>query len=299
MKASNSPVPVDAPLLRTWALPALDAARSKDERGRVLVIAGSPEVPGAALLAGEAALRAGAGKLQIGAPSQVAIPLAIAVPEAKVIALPTTAGGACRSSPELVHLCSRSDAMLIGPGMDDSPTLRRMVHQLSSSTQGTVVADAGALAAFERPHAFTGIPILTPHAGEMAALIEADIEQVQANLPEIASTFSAKAGVVLVLKGPDTWIASPDGRLWHHTGGSCGLGTSGSGDVLAGVIAGLAARGATPEQAAVWGVYLHGQAGVVLTRSVGSVGFLARQLPPCIPALLDTLAALGDRNASQ
>lgn len=290
MTTDGSPTRVEAALLRCWALPAADSTRSKDERGRVLVVAGSPEVPGAALLAGEAALRAGAGKLQIGAPAVVAVPLAIALPEAKVIPLPTTAGGACRSTPSLEYACARADAVLIGAGMDDTPSLRRLVHQLSASADGTVIVDAGALRAFERPHAFRAIPVLTPHAGEMAALIDADIEQVRSHASQIALRFSAQAGVVLVLKGPDTWIAAPDGRLWLHTGGCCGLGTSGSGDVLGGIIAGLAARGAAPEQAAVWGVYLHGQAGEVLAQTVGSLGFLARELPARIPALLDVLA---------
>jgi len=88
------------------------------------------------------------------------------------------------------------------------------------------------------------------------------------------------------MKGSITYVASADGRVWIHEGGSVGLGTSGSGDVLAGVIAGLAARGARPEQAAVWGVWLHGRAGKALSRQQGVIGFLAREIPGLIPGLL-------------
>jgi ADP-dependent NAD(P)H-hydrate dehydratase len=294
-----SPTMIDAALLRTWPLPSFETSQDKDDRGRVLVVAGSPQVPGAALLAGEAALRAGAGKLQVGAPAEVAVALAIALPEAKVMPLPTTLAGACKFTPALEQACARTDALLIGPGMEDTPTLRRLVHRLSGSAKCTVVADAGALEAFGQPHAFTSTPVLTPHAGEMASLIDANVEEVRDHAGEIALRFASQRGVVLVLKGPQTWIASPDGRTWLHTGGCSGLGTSGSGDVLGGIIAGLIARGAEPEQAAAWGVYLHGQAGEVLSRSVGSVGFLARELPSRIPALLDSLAPQGHDRQSR
>jgi ADP-dependent NAD(P)H-hydrate dehydratase len=290
MSSPGSPTMIDAALLRSWPLPSPEMARGKDERGRVLVVAGSPEVPGAALLAGEAALRAGAGKLQVGAPADVVTALAIALPEAKVMPLPTTPAGACSSTPALEHACARADALLVGAGMDDTPALRRLLHRLSASAECTVVADAGALGAFAQPHAFTSLPILTPHAGEMASLIDAALDDVRDHAADIAVQFAAERRVVLVLKGPETWVAAPDGRLWLHTGGCCGLGTSGSGDVLGGIIAGLVARGAEPAQAAVWGVYVHGQAGEMLARAVGSVGFLARELPPCVPMLLDALA---------
>lgn len=290
MIAPASPTLIDPALLRSWPLPSPEAARGKEERGRVLVVAGSPEVPGAALLAGEAALRAGAGKLQVGAPSEVATALAIALPEAKVMPLPTTLAGACKSTPALEHASARADGLLIGAGMDDTPTLRRLVQRLSASAECTAVADAGALGAFAQQHAFNAVPILTPHAGEMAALIDASVEDVQEHAADVALRFAAQRRVVLVLKGPETWIASPDGELWLHTGGCCGLGTSGSGDVLGGIIAGLVARGTDPTQAAVWGVYLHGQAGEVLARSVGRVGFLARELASRVPMLLDDLA---------
>ena len=120
----------------------------------------------------------------------------------------------------------------------------------------------------------------------MASITGMSTNQLSRRAPEIARDFARSEKVTLVLKGSLTYIASADGRVWVHEGGSVGLGTSGSGDVLAGVIAGLAARGQRPEQAAVWGVWLHGKAGKTLAGRQGLVGFLAREIPGEIPAFL-------------
>jgi ADP-dependent NAD(P)H-hydrate dehydratase len=288
--SNRNTVLIKATLLKGWPLPSPEGSKGKDDRGRVLVIAGSPQVPGAALLAGEAALRSGAGKLQLGVPAQVASALALALPEAKVMPLPTTNAGGCRPTPALELACSYADSILIGPGMDDTPALRRLISRIAGHAKCTVVADAGAIAAFDQIQTFSATPILTPHAGEMASLINANLEEVQARPDEVAIQLAVRAGIIVVLKGPRTWIADPDGRLWRHDGGCHGLGTSGSGDVLGGIIAGLVARGAEPVQAAVWGVYLHGRAGESLASSIGSLGFLARELPIQVPAILDSLA---------
>lgn len=290
MSRSLDALSLDAALLRQWPLPHPDATRSKEDRGRVLVVAGSPTVPGAALLAGEAALRAGAGKLQMGVPDAIAPSVGLALPEAKVMPLPTSAEGACGSTSALEEACARSDAILIGPGMDDTGGVHALTRRLAGLAVAAII-DAGALGAFRQPHRCASLPVLTPHAGEMAALIDRPLEDVHAQPAAVARRFAESAGVILVLKGPETWIAAPDGRLWRHTGGCSGLGTSGSGDVLGGLIAGLVARGASPEQAAVWGVFLHGQAGEALAHAMGRVGFLARELSREVPRLLDAFHA--------
>jgi len=154
--------------------------------------------------------------------------------------------------------------------------------------RGTVLLDAGALGACEKSGAARSI--LTPHPGEMATLTGDDAAVVVERAAEIARSFAADRNAIVVLKGPTTHVAHPDGRLWIHRGGVAGLGTSGSGDVLAGLIAGLAARGAEPEQAAVWGVWLHARAGARLSEQQGAVGFLAREIAAEIPGLLRTPA---------
>ena len=132
--------------------------------------------------------------------------------------------------------------------------------------------------------------VLTPHAGEMAALLCEDKESVLRNPLRIARSAASAYGAVALLKGAETLIARADGRAWRYAGGDVGLATSGSGDVLAGIIAGLAARGADATTAALWGVFLHGEAGNVLASRQGRVGFLAREIAPELPALMERAA---------
>jgi hydroxyethylthiazole kinase-like uncharacterized protein yjeF len=271
--------------LSRWPLPDPAESESKEDRGRVLVVGGSRQTPGAVRLAGVAALRSGAGKLQIACGSDVAVPLAIAMPEAKVLGLAVDARGqiaACSS--EVMKAALQTDALLIGPGMNDCSVTGRIATRLLRATDATTILDAGALRAY-REHR-TAALILTPHLGEMASITGMSTGQLSRRTPALARDFARAKNVTLVLKGACTYIASADGRIWKHEGGSVGLGTSGSGDVLAGVITGLVARGATPEQAAVWGVWLHGQAGETLSARQGLIGFLASEIPGEIPALL-------------
>jgi len=282
---------ITAALLRGWPLPDPDDSDSKEDRGRVLVVGGSRQLPGAVRLAGTAALRAGAGKLQVATASELAPALGLALPEARVVGLRSDArGGITRLDRQVVELAGRADAVLVGPGMESGAATRRLARRLVDAAAATLVLDAGALdmaavRASGQRRGDAGM-VLTPHLGEMAALLDADEDAIAAAPAATAHAFAGEWGVVLVLKGSTTWIAAPDGRLWVNTGGSVGLGTSGSGDVLAGVIAGLAARGAAPEQAATWGVYLHAQAGARLSRRIGKLGFLAREIAGEIPALL-------------
>lgn len=287
MKVPTATV-VDAALLRGWPLPDPRKTESKEDRGRVFVVAGSPTVPGAAMLAGEASLRAGAGKLQMAVPADVATAIAVAVPEAKVLPFPTDKKGHCRITPAIEEAAESADAVLVGVGMDDSPPLRHVVARLGLISK-TLVVDAGGIAAFQTLPKMAAQTVMTPHEGEMASLLKIERDEVSARSAEIALEFAARAGVVVVLKSPETWIATPEGRLFHHSGGTSGLGTSGSGDVLAGVLTGLIARGATPDQAAVWAVRLHALAGQRLSRDIGQVGFLARELSPAIPGLMDSI----------
>lgn len=290
-------VQIDSDLLRGWPLPDPAQGGSKEDRGRVLVVGGSRQLVGGVLLAGVAALRAGAGKLQVATVEQVAASLAVAIPEARV--MPQEAGdggGLARLDQQVLEFVAKADAVLVGPGMEQNRATRRVVRQILARTVAVAVADAGALhpstaqARSKGPGLEgTGL-VMTPHHGEMASLLDIGIEQVDASPADIALRYARDNNVVLALKGPTTWIAAPDGRLWVNTGGSAGLGTSGSGDVLAGLVTGLAARGATPGQAAVWGVYLHAQAGEALARSLGQVGFLARELSAKVPMLMQNLS---------
>lgn len=288
---TGNAVEVDAALLRRWPLPEPPAEGGKEARGRVLVVGGEAELVGAVRLAGEAALRAGAGKLQVAAASAAAVALAVALPEARVIGLPQASDGRINGSGGgLGEPARRADAIVLGPGMEQGAATRRLASTVLSKSTAPAVLDAGAIdrGLLEAWHRLAARPpvILTPHHGEMAALLDRESDEISADPETVARGFARERGVVLVLKGATTWIAAPDGQAWVHRGGSSGLGTSGSGDVLAGIIGGLCARGATPAQAACWAVRVHARAGAKLARRLGPLGFLAREVAAEIPALI-------------
>jgi hydroxyethylthiazole kinase-like uncharacterized protein yjeF len=274
-------------------LPHVHPKLGKEGRGDVLVVGGSAQVPGAVVLAALGALRAGAGRMQIATARSVAGHVAVTVPEARVIGLPQTRRG------ELARGCHRllkreveaANALLIGPGMCEEVAAVELLRQcFGSRLASTLVVDAGALHAFkgeQRPRSKSGVEvILTPHSGEMATMWRCSRDEVVARPLEIARQSAATLNAVVALKGAQTFVVAPDGTAYRNTAGNVGLGTSGSGDALSGVIAGLSARGATPLQAAVWGVYLHAKAGDILARRIGALGFLARELLAEIPQLL-------------
>ncbi len=290
-------VEVDDACLRGWPLPQPDADGDKEERGRVLVIAGSREMPGALILAANAALNAGAGKLTVATAASVARLVATALPEARVIELAETeAGGINRSAVGRVReLLPNVDAVLIGPGMQDEPAVCEfcadLLDYLSTST---LVLDAAAMGVVGGPAArianFRYPTILTPHAGEVAHLTGEDKESICAQPAPAAINSARRWNAIVALKGATTFIAAPNGSLWRHAGGNVGLAISGSGDVLAGLIAGLAARNASAAQAAVWGVALHARAGEQLATRSGPLGYLARDLSAQVPTLMRVLA---------
>jgi ADP-dependent NAD(P)H-hydrate dehydratase len=292
----SRPADVDRSLLTGWPLPAPCGEADKDARGRVLAVAGGAGSLGAALLAGVAALRAGAGKLQIAAPARAAVALAMAVPEARVLGVAETAEGdiAAAAAEAILAMGARCDVMVVGPGLMDEAQAGPLALALLAAEGPDFVLDAAALTGLAgqatRVRAAGRRLIVTPHAGEMAALLGVPKPAVLADPLAAARTAAAAFQAVVVMKGRDSFIVTPDGAAWRHVGGVHGLGTCGSGDVLAGLIAGLLARGATPAQAAVWGVFAHGQAGRRLSGSIGPLGFLAREILGEIAPVLAELA---------
>ena len=288
-----TPVALTADLLRTMPLPQPEPG-SKDGRGSVLVIAGSVEVPGAAVLTATATLRAGAGKLQVATVKSAALHVAMAVPEAMVIGLTETSDGGVdhHLAKGRMETCARKvDALVIGPGMTEGePTAILTAALCASAPSASFVLDAAALCDV-RPHAeavrrLQGRLVITPHAGEMAQLLDKSRDDIEGDPLAAAEEAADLLNAVVVMKGSQSHIVSPDGRSWLFTGGGVGLATSGSGDVLAGMIAGLLARGATPAQAALWGVFLHGEAGRILGERIGPLGYLARDLAAEVPIIM-------------
>lgn len=295
--AKARPVNITASVLRRrLPLPRLDAESDKEMRGRVLVIGGGREMPGAVVLAATAALRAGAGKLQIATGSSVALLVGAQVPESRVFALPETKSGAIAASAAqtILERAAKSQAVCIGPGMIDEEAIARLMKAVVPRMKNaTLVVDANALNCLAREpqllHSLQGRAIVTPHAEEMAIVRRSSKDEVARNSLETARDAARELRAVVVLKGRETVIAAPTGETYSNRAGNVGLATSGSGDTLAGLITGLAARGAAPLQAAVWGVHLHALAGDRLAGRAGLLGYLAREIPAEVPHLMSEL----------
>jgi len=286
---------IDAGRLAAAPLPEHGAESGKAERGKLLIAAGSTGLPGAAILAARAALRVGCGTVRVAIPKSAAVAVGAAVPELMVLPLPETdTGGAARNALSVLKdQFEACDAAVVGPGLGShDATVRFASRFVAASTLPTVV-DADALLAWGsagRPEG-PGPRVLTPHAGEMARLLGVEPEAVEADRVELAARTAEEWGAVMVLKGRETLVA---GRGFYvNKAGTPGLGTAGSGDVLAGVIGGLLARGADPTAAALWGVHLHALAGEAAARRLGDDGLLASDVVDALPeAMLALLAAV-------
>ena len=280
--------PITPALLRRWPLPV--DAESKYGRGQVVVVGGARATPGAALLAGVSALRAGAGRLTLAVAGSVAVPLAIAVPEAGVIGLPETSDGCPdgTGTERLADELAGADAVLVGPGLDDADRTVDLLNALAEAlpARSPVLLDAYALGVLPRvpevAEQLHGRLVLTPNATEAAFLLGVE-EMDDGSCRRIAKQY----GAVVSCQGR---VAAPDGTEWAVTTGMPGLATSGSGDVLAGILVGILARGVAPERAACWATHLHAAAGDRLATRIGRLGYLARELPDEVPALLTELA---------
>jgi ADP-dependent NAD(P)H-hydrate dehydratase len=282
---------VDAALLRGWPLPELGS--DKEARGRLVVVAGSRETPGAGLLSVEGAFRVGAGKIQLATAGSCAASLAVAVPELMVTALAEDDGGSLHpdEADRLVD-CVDGSTVLLGPGFTDPDVSDALVRRMVPRLTDTVVLDALATAYVTDNHeevaSLEATVVLTVNPDELAHCLGVSEDEVSDDLEGHTTRLAARTRAVVVCGGPVKVVAHRD-ELWRVEAGNPGLGTAGSGDVQAGVVAGLLARGAEPAQAAVWGAWLHATAGDRLAERVGSVGYLARELPGELPGLLTDL----------
>lgn len=289
----SDPIDLDEAMLRRFPLPRVSEDAGKEDRGRLLVIAGSRELAGAALLAGIAALRVGAGKLQIGTAQSLATAMAVAVPEARVIGYPETEEGCIAEAgiAPLIGWAKSAQAVAIGCGLQYGPSLEELLARLlGCGADIPLILDAAVLDCLAPLEAqvrdWKGGTILLPHSGEMAGLLERDRAEVEADPASAAREAAERFNAVALVKGRFSFIASPDGEVFRLEGGGVGLATSGSGDTLSGIVGGLCARGTDPLTATLWGAWLHAQAGRILTKKVGRVGFLAREIVDLIPGLL-------------
>lgn len=276
-------------LLARLPLPRLPAEADKERRGRVLVVGGSATLAGSVALAAEAALRAGAGKVQVLTPAPAAPVMATLVPEAWVGPVSATRAGGFRQPSLLQWMPAEPPhALLIGPGLATNQDGVLVAQSLASQHRDVpAVVDAMALQGLTRFLRGRRAPVvITPHAGEMAALCSRTKDQVLAEPLRWARYAAERFGVVVLLKGRHSFVAAPDGTAWRSQSGNLGLATAGSGDVLAGILAAVLARRTEPVRAAMWATHVHGRCGDLLAKTVGPLGWLARDILPIIPQAL-------------
>lgn len=280
-----------------YRMPERPAYGHKGTFGRVAIFAGSVGMTGAATMAGEAALRIGAGLVKVGVPESLNDILEVKLTEVMTVPLPETEARSLsyEALPAALEIVGASDAVAVGPGLGRHADTSRFVKELLRKLDKPAVVDAdGINAVAEDVSILSEIStqvVLTPHPGEMARLIGTDVEFVQSNRIETARSAAERFGAVVVLKGAGTVIALPDGEVWICPTASAALASGGSGDVLTGMITGLIAQGLQPIDAAICGVFLHGRAGEIAEETAGNAAVPASELPIIIPAAIASICS--------
>lgn len=273
------------------ALPERPLVSNKGTFGRVMVVAGSQSYTGAATLCCLGALRAGAGLVTLAALPDVRAAAAAQLPEVTYVVLPEESDGtpATDAADAVIRALSGYDVLLIGPGLGMSEGAQALVRGLLASpalADTPAVIDADALNTLARqrdwPDRLTPHAALTPHPGELARLAHSSVREVQSRRLDAAREYAAAWRQTLVLKGAETAVAAPDGRVLLSPFANPALATAGTGDVLAGAIAGLVAQGLQPFEAAGVGAYLHAAAAELYTADYGASGLLASEVAPGI-----------------
>ena len=295
---------VDSALLRTWS--AEGDAPGEETGGRLLIIGGSRQTPGAVRLAAEAALRAGSETVQVLTVRSTAPVLAVAVPELLVAGVEETADGeiAPGAFRRAAEMAQQADVVLVGPGFMSPAAAVDLCRPLLPRLRCRVVVDALAMAVFAAVPSFRfadGQAILTPNTGELGLALDEDPKRVEDEPADAIRRLSRRANAVVTSGSATTYTAGPAGDIWVDRSGHDGLAASGSGDVKAGIIA--SAFGGLddslgdrlddgldhPEKAAVWGGHVHARAGELVASRVGRVGFVASELVSAVPEVITSL----------
>jgi hydroxyethylthiazole kinase-like uncharacterized protein yjeF len=267
---------------------------NKGTFGHLLVLAGSEGKTGAATLSSEAALRAGAGLVTLGIPASLNDILEVKLTEVMTVPLPEVVGTRALGKTALAPIrdfLGEEFTLALGPGLGTHPETRELVCRLVQDLPHPMVIDAdGVNNLAGNTSCLTGTAgprLLTPHPGEMARLVGLSVTEVQARRLDLARETAAKFGIFLVLKGAQTLVAAPDGRVSLNPTGNPALASGGTGDVLTGLIGGFLAQGLTPWDAARLGVYLHGLAADYFVSRHGPRGMIAGDLLKVFPDVLD------------
>ncbi len=274
---------------------------NKGDFGRVLVVAGSRGMSGAAVLCGSAALRGGAGLVTVAVPEEILPIVAAGSPCYLTAPLSNDREGKLANvTAKVLELVQVNDVAAVGPGLGRSAPISKLIAELVGNIQIPLVLDADGINALinqtDSLKSHAAPIILTPHPGEFARLLGCDVPAVQARRQELALEFAAKFQVILVLKGHGTIVT--DGRqVYHNQTGNPGMATGGTGDVLTGLIAALLGQKLAPFAAAQLGVFLHGLAGDLAQEELGQISLMASDLLSFLPKAFISYCSLAKRNA--
>jgi len=271
------------------------ATAHKGTFGRIFILAGSRGMTGAAHLSGMGALRSGAGLVTVGVPDAVYGILARREAELMVRPFPSTIAGtlSLKGFSEIKSFCATQDVLAIGPGLSQNSATQKLVRKILPTGQLPLMIDADGLNALKgnlkvlKP--CRGRGVLTPHPGEFCRVFGGKLDDSDVMRKKRASETAKKYGVIMVLKGHRTVVASPEGSCYINTTGNPGMATAGAGDVLTGMIAALIGQGLSNFEAACLGVYLHGLAGDKAAEKVGQISLTAGDLLLFLPAAFKTL----------
>jgi NAD(P)H-hydrate epimerase len=292
--ALEEKIPASHHLVTAGDVSRLLAPRSpsshKGTFGHALLLAGSRGLAGASILAARGVLRAGAGLVTVAVPESQAPPVLDSLPEAMVLPLPETGRGAFgeRAGEVILEALSDKKVLAVGPGLSLNAETARLVRGLIPRVRVPMVIDADALNALaESPSVLLESKaevIITPHPGELGRLLGLTAADVQARRIELSREFSRKYGVLVILKGAHTVIASPAGEVFVNSTGNPGMAAGGMGDVLTGIVASFIAQGRSMLDSAVMGTFLHGRAGDLAAFRVGDWGYLAGEVADLVPS---------------
>lgn len=269
-------------------LPARAPEAHKGDFGRLLVVAGSRGMAGAATLCARAALRAGTGLVHLALPEEIYPIAASQAPCVICHPMPQTGSGTLsrKALDEIGGLAAENDVIALGPGLTAGKETTDLVLQLITDMEKPMVVDADGINALAADPGILsrskGPRILTPHPGEMARLIGKDTAEIQTARAETAADFAGTHGVVLVLKGMNTVVTDGE-RVYTNLTGNSGMATAGSGDVLTGLTAGLRGQGLSDFEAAQLAVYLHALAGDIAREKLTEYSMTARDMLDLLP----------------
>jgi len=268
-----------------------DPNAHKGSCGKVLVVAGSKGLTGAAFLTASAALRSGAGLVTLGIAESLHDIMEAKLTEVMTCPLSEVTSGTLGQGAisEIKERAKQSDVVAIGPGLGRHEDTMTAVRHMIQKIERPLVLDADALYALidhtDILAEANAVPILTPHAGEMARLVGLTSEEVSQDRVYIARQTAMEWSSIVILKGARTVVAFPDGEVYININGNAGMATGGTGDVLTGVIATLIGQGLSSHEAALAGVYIHGLAGDIVARN-GMIGMTASDMIRALPATI-------------